>query len=77
LRNRDGYVERVKNGPSRVDLGASFLKTLQERPSGGDEGGVEFVARMVRRDLEDGGCSLDWLLVEMFGRQARRRGWRQ
>jgi hypothetical protein len=51
LRNRDGGVERLKNGLSRVDLDASFLKTIQERPSGGDEGGVEFVARMVSREL--------------------------
>jgi hypothetical protein len=77
LRNRDGYVERLKKGLSRVDVGASFLKTVQERPSGRGEGGVEFVARMVSRDLEDDGCSLCCLLVKMSGRQAPRRGWRQ
>jgi hypothetical protein len=60
LRNRNGCVERLKKGLSRVDVDASFLKTVQERPSGGDEGGVEFVARMVSRELEDDGCSLDW-----------------
>ena len=77
LRNRDGCVERLKNGLSRADVGAGFLKTVQERPSGGGEGGVEFVARMVSRDLEYDGCSLDWLLVKMSGRQAPRSGWRQ
>ncbi|MBV8106740.1 MAG: hypothetical protein JO223_19340 [Hyphomicrobiales bacterium] len=77
LRNRDGCVERVKNGLSRVDVGASFLKTEQEGPSGGGEGGVKFVARMVSGDLEDGSRPLDRLLVEMLRRQAPRRGWRQ
>jgi hypothetical protein len=77
LRNRDGCVERLKNGLSGVDDDASLLKTVQERPSGGGEGGVEFVARMVSRDFKDDGCSLDWLLVNMSGRQAPQRGWRQ
>jgi hypothetical protein len=77
LRNRDGCVERLKNGLSRVDVGASFLKTVQERPPGGGEGRVEFVARMVSRDLEDDGRSLCCSLVKMSGRQAPRRGWRQ
>jgi hypothetical protein len=54
LRNRDGYVERLKKGPSLVDVGASLLKTVEERPSGGGEGGVEFVARIVSPDFEDG-----------------------
>jgi hypothetical protein len=54
LRNRDGYVERLKEGPSLVDVCASLLKTVEERPSGGGEGGVEFVARIVSRDFEDG-----------------------
>src|SRR5271165_5265925 len=77
FRNRDRCVERLKNGLSRVDVGASFLKTVQERPSGGGEGGVEFVARMVSRDLEDDGRSLCCLLVKMSDRQAPRSGWRQ
>ena len=77
MRNRDGCVERLKNGLSRVDVGAGFLKTVQERPSGGGEGGVEFVARMVSRDLEYDSCSLDWLLVKMSGRQAPGSGRRQ
>ena len=77
FRNRDRCVERLKNGLSRVDVGASFLKTVQERPSGRGEGGVEFVARMVSRDLEDDGCSLYCLLVKMSGRPAGRSGWRQ
>jgi hypothetical protein len=45
-------VERLKYGLSRVDVDVSFLKTVQERPPGRGEGGVEFVARMVSRDLE-------------------------
>jgi hypothetical protein len=53
LRNRDGCVERLKKGTSPVDVGASLLKTVEERPSGGGEGGVEFVARIVSRDFED------------------------
>src|SRR5271165_4733271 len=77
LRNRDGYVERLEKGPSRVDLGASFLETVQERPSGGGEGGVEFVARILSRDLEDDGRSLCCLRVKMLGQRAARRGWRQ
>jgi hypothetical protein len=68
LRNRDGYVERLKKGPSLVDVGASLLKTVEERPSGGGEGGVEFVARIVSRDFDDGGCSLECLLVKMSDR---------
>jgi|SRR5580704_3312870 hypothetical protein len=68
LRNRDGYVERLKKGPSPVDVGASLLKTVEERPPGGGEGGVEFVARIVSRDFEDGVCSLECLLVKMSGR---------
>jgi hypothetical protein len=70
LRNCDGCVERLKNGLSRVGVGASFLETVQERPSGGGKGGVEFVARMVSRDLEDDGCSFYCLLVKMSARQA-------
>src|SRR5271155_351551 len=77
LRNRDGCVERLKKGLSRVEVGAGFLKTVQERPSGGGEGGVEFLARMASRDLEDNGCSLCCLLVKMSGRQGGRTGWRQ
>ena len=77
LRNRDGCIERLKKGLSCVDVGPSFLKTAQERPSGRGEGGVEFVARMASRDLEDDGCSFCCLLVKMSGRQAPRRGWRQ
>jgi hypothetical protein len=65
LRNGDGCVERLKNGLSRGDVEASFLKTVQERSPGRGEGGVEFVARMVSRDLEDDGCSLGCLLVKM------------
>jgi hypothetical protein len=77
LRNRDGCVERLKEGLSRGDVGASFLKTEHERPSGGGEGGLEFVARMASRDLEDDGCSLCCLLVKMSGGPAPRRGRRQ
>ena len=70
LRKRDGYVEGLKKGLSRVDVEASFLKAVQERPPGRGEGGVEFVARIVSRDLEDDGCSLGCLLVKMSGHQA-------
>ena len=70
LRKRDGYVERLKKGLSRVDVEARFLETVQERPPGRGEGGVEFVARMVSRDLEDDGCSFYCLLVKMSARQA-------
>jgi hypothetical protein len=51
LRNRDGRVERLKKGLSRVEVDASLLKTVPERPPSGGEGDVEFVARMVSRDL--------------------------
>ena len=44
LRKHDGYVERLNEGPSRLDAGASFLKTVKDCPSGGAKGGVEFVA---------------------------------
>src|SRR5271157_1849041 len=77
LRNRDGRVERLKKGLSSVDVSASFLEPVQERPSGDGEGDIEFVARMVSRDLEDDGRSLCCLLLTMWGRWAPRRGWRQ
>jgi hypothetical protein len=77
LRNREGCIERLKNALCRVDVDAGFLKTVQERPSGGGERGVELVARIVSRDLEDDGCSLCCLLVKLPGRQAGRNGSRQ
>jgi hypothetical protein len=43
LRKLHGDVERLKNSLSRVDVDASFLKAVQERLSGGGEGGVEFL----------------------------------
>ena len=77
LRKLDRYIERVKNSPSRVDVDASFLKAVQERPSGGGEGGVEFVVRMPGRHLENDGRLFCCLLVKMSGRLAGRSGWRQ
>jgi hypothetical protein len=69
LRKRDGYVERLKKSLSRVYVEAGFLKAVQERPPGRGEGGVEFVARIVSRDLQDDGGSLGCLLVKMSRHQ--------
>jgi len=32
VQNRDGYAERVNEGPPRVDVGASFFEAVHDRP---------------------------------------------
>jgi hypothetical protein len=65
LRNRHCYVERGDKGSPRVGVGASFLETVHDRPSRGGEGGVEFVMRIVVRNLNNDGSSSKSLVVEM------------
>jgi hypothetical protein len=51
LRDRD--VERPDKRVSRIDIGASLLKTPQDGPPGRDERGVELLARVVICDSQD------------------------
>jgi hypothetical protein len=65
VQDRDGYIERLPKRPLSVDVSASFLKAVYDRPARGSERVVDFIAAIVIRDLEDLRRSAECLSVEM------------
>jgi hypothetical protein len=64
VQDRDGYIERLPKRPLSVDVSASFLKAVYDRPARGSERVVDFISGIAIRDLEDRRSAADCLSVE-------------
>ena len=62
---RDRDVERPDKRVSRIDIGASLLKTPPDGPPGRDERGVELLARVVICESQDDGGPPDRKLLDI------------